>query len=279
MYNFTRACVQRTFREFIRQDKRLKGHSKWANIQHTKAEKDAEKSALSSAFSRRIKVVVAENNNITKPSDNPKLASIIDEARKKNIPQATINGILEKLEKSKVKSQTELLDFRGPGGTTFIVRLLSSNLIGTKQSLNTVLKKHKCTLLEGKSKGSLFDHFGCIITEHKNNLDAATEDAIAVGAEDVEEIEDDGKFYRFTCDPLRLPRVKNQLESLNYTVLTADEEFIPRATVQLSDDDLKRVDTLFVKLKVFEEVVSINHNIDLPDDDGEKEEVKKKNTR
>ncbi|XP_057321435.1 translational activator of cytochrome c oxidase 1 [Microplitis mediator] len=279
MYNFTRACVQRTFREFIRQDKRLKGHSKWANIQHTKAEKDAEKSAQSLAFARRIKVAVAENNNVTKPSENPKLASIIDEARKKNIPQGTINGILEKLEKSKLKTQTELLDFRGPGGATFIVRLLSGNLIATKNSLNTVLRKNKCTLSDGKTKGTLFDHFGCIITEHKNNLDAATEDAIAVGAEDVEEIEDNGKFYRFTCDPLRVPKVKNQLESLNYSVLTADEEFIPKATIQLSDDDLKRVDTLFVKLKVLEEVVSINHNIDLPDDDGEEEVVKKKKSR
>ncbi|KAG8039469.1 hypothetical protein G9C98_008112 [Cotesia typhae] len=176
MYSFTRLCVQRVACGLIRQDKRLKGHAKWQNIAHTKALKDAEKSALTLAFSRRIKVAVA--------------------AKKKNIPIATLHGVLEKLEKSKTKSQTEFVDFRGPGGAYFIVKILSHNVVGAKMMLNTLFKKMKCKSIEGKSKGTLFEHLGCIITEHKDTLDSATEDAIAVGADDVEEFEADGKFYR-----------------------------------------------------------------------------------
>lgn len=137
-----------------------------------------------------------EGNNNTKPNENPRLSSILDEAKKKNIPIATLHGVLEKLEKTKTKSQTEFVDFRGPGGAYFIVKILSHNVVGAKMLLNTLFRKMKCKPIEGKSKGTLFEHLGCIITEHKGTLDSATEDAIAVGADDVEEFEADGKFYR-----------------------------------------------------------------------------------
>ncbi|XP_074097862.1 putative transcriptional regulatory protein Teth514_1449 [Cotesia typhae] len=266
MYSFTRLCVQRVACGLIRQDKRLKGHAKWQNIAHTKALKDAEKSALTLAFSRRIKVAVAEGNNNTKPNENPRLSSILDEAKKKNIPIATLHGVLEKLEKSKTKSQTEFVDFRGPGGAYFIVKILSHNVVGAKMMLNTLFKKMKCKSIEGKSKGTLFEHLGCIITEHKDTLDSATEDAIAVGADDVEEFEADGKFYRFVCDPSVLPKVKNQLEAREYSVLTADDEMVPKNTIELSEDDLKRVDLLMEKLGAVDEIVSIDHNIQLPEE-------------
>nr|ACE75446.1 conserved hypothetical protein [Glyptapanteles indiensis] len=267
MYSFTRLYVQRTVRELIRQDKRSKGHAKWQNIAHTKAMKDAEKSTLTLAFSRRIKVAVAEGNNNTKPSENLKLASILEEAKKKNIPIATLNGVIEKLEKSKTKNQTEYVDFRGPGGAYFTVKILSHNIVAARMTLNSVFKKTKCTAMDGKAKGSMFDHYGCIITEHKGNLDSATEDAITVGADDVEELEHNGKFYRFICNPLLLPQVKGQLEAQNYSVLMADDEMVPKNTVTLSEDDLKRVDILLERLRAIDEVVSIEHNIELPEEE------------
>ena len=45
----------------------------------------------------------------------------------------------------------------------------------------------------------VFFHKGFVVTEVTRNLDASTEDAISVGAEDVEEIEDAGeKFLKVT---------------------------------------------------------------------------------
>lgn len=61
-------------------------------------------------------------------------------------------------------------------------------------NLNTVFRKLNCTGGDGKMK-SIFHHQGFIITETKDNLDNATDDAITVGAEEVEEYQEDNKTY------------------------------------------------------------------------------------
>ena len=44
-------------------NKRFKGHSKWQNIRHTKADKDREKSLLFSQIVRQMKLAVLGNKN------------------------------------------------------------------------------------------------------------------------------------------------------------------------------------------------------------------------
>lgn len=111
------------------------------------------------------------------------------------MPNASINTVLERAEKTKTKVQQELLDFRGPGNTIFVLRVLTDNVRGLKNDLNHIFKKYGCMFSDGKSSNA-FDHSGFVITEIKGDLDAATDDAITVGAEEVEEIDDNGKLYR-----------------------------------------------------------------------------------
>lgn len=73
-------------------------------------------------------------------------------------------------------------------------------------------------------------------------------------------------MLQFVCDPSVLPKVKNQLEAREYSVLTADDEMVPKNTIELSEDDLKRVDLLMEKLGAVDEIVSIDHNIQLPEE-------------
>ena len=53
---------------------RWKGHSKWQNIQHTKAEKDGQRSKLAWTYNRKIGVAIRENGNETDPDRNKSLA-------------------------------------------------------------------------------------------------------------------------------------------------------------------------------------------------------------
>ncbi|KAF7995704.1 hypothetical protein HCN44_006811 [Aphidius gifuensis] len=246
MYHLTRLCARST-RDVYRQEKRFAGHSKWANIRHTKAEKDGEKSAMIQSYVKRMKVAIAEGKS-AKPLDNLKLAQIIEEARSKCVPLATINGTLEKAEKSKTATQSEIVDFRGPGNAKFAVKILSDNLCAVRMNLNTVFRKLNCT--------------GFIITEAKDNLDTATDDAITVGAEEVEEYQENNKtYYKFTCDPAQVGRVASQIRKLNYNILTMDDELLPKVTSTLDEETLKTIEKLFEKLKEIDEVVSVFHNI------------------
>lgn len=73
MYHLTRLCARST-RDVYRQEKRFAGHSKWANIRHTKAEKDGEKSAMIQSYIKRMKVAIAgkyktSTNNNSQPNN------------------------------------------------------------------------------------------------------------------------------------------------------------------------------------------------------------------
>lgn len=267
MYYLTRIFIRST-RDVYRQDKRFAGHSKWANIRHTKAEKDGEKSAMIQSYVKRMKVAIAEGKS-AKPLDNLKLAQIIEEARSKCVPIATINGTLEKAEKSKTATQSEIVDFKGPGNAKFAVKILSDNLCAVRMNLNTVFRKLNCTGGEGKIK-SIFHHQGFIITDAKDSLDNATDDAITVGAEEVEEFQENDKtYYKFICDPAQLGRVASQIKKLNYNIITTDDELLPKVTSTLDTETLKTIEKLFEKLKEIDEVVSVFHNIVDADDSNE----------
>lgn len=53
----TRATIETCYLQ-----KRSAGHSKWQNIRHIKAAKDAERSKMFTVISRQIKVAVAGND-------------------------------------------------------------------------------------------------------------------------------------------------------------------------------------------------------------------------
>ncbi|XP_063985740.1 translational activator of cytochrome c oxidase 1 [Diachasmimorpha longicaudata] len=275
MYSFARSCLRNTpvhSKNILRQEKRFAGHSKWQNIKHTKAEKDGEKSLMFASYVKRMKIAIAEGKS-HKPLENLKLAQIIEEAKKKCVPAATIAGVLEKAEKSKTKTQSDLVDFRGPGGSIFIVKILSENPVALRMNLNTVFKKNHCVVADGKLR-NVFDHRGVIVTEAQKDTDGATDDAIVVGAEEVEEFEDNGKFFKFYCDPTEMLKVVTKLQSLNYTVQSMDEEFTPNVIIKISEDDSKKIDALYRKLNQFEEIISIHHNIDFGDEEQEAESVR-----
>ena len=70
------------FRQIVHQNKKLtqcqlirwKGHSKWANIKHTKAAKDQAFSRLSSRYATLISMAVKDNSNETDPNRNKALS-------------------------------------------------------------------------------------------------------------------------------------------------------------------------------------------------------------
>lgn len=58
MYHLMRSIVQRSSRDVLRQEKRYAGHSKWANIRHTKAENDHDKSAMIQLYVKKMRVAI-----------------------------------------------------------------------------------------------------------------------------------------------------------------------------------------------------------------------------
>ncbi|XP_025262169.1 translational activator of cytochrome c oxidase 1 [Camponotus floridanus] len=242
-------------------NKRFAGHNKWSNIRHIKAENDHERMVVFYKLKLKMQIAIQETG-ITRPSHNIKLAKLIEQAKKVNMPVASINTFLEKMEARKNKNRTGVIEIHGPSGYVALVRYTTDNVKALMTLLHTKLKK-TCGKVTEDSMKSMFTHVGNIIVEKKGDLEHAMENAINVGAEDVEEFEDnDVKYFQFKCEPKLLNKVRSLLEDLEYSVLSVEEIYIPHTMIELSDLELKAVSQIRNRILSIEDVSHIYDNIE-----------------
>jgi len=77
----------------------------------------------------------------TKPNQNLKLAQLIEQAKKANMPSATIKNFLEKMEATKNKNHKGIIEVRGPGGYIMLISYLTHNPKAFAMDVYSKLKK------------------------------------------------------------------------------------------------------------------------------------------
>ncbi|ODN05041.1 putative transcriptional regulatory protein [Orchesella cincta] len=244
------------------------GHSKWANIKHTKQAKDGEKSAALTKFVNYMKVAVREHGSAD-PKINQKLAQVIAQVKEAKLPMATIDRQLQSLQAK--KDNLHLVHpIKGPGSCIMLIEIESPNLNKSKQDLNTILKKNNAKVVE-PSVLYMFDHKGILMcSDLEGNpasetlLDEATMHAIDVGADDVElhkDHPDFGTVLEFTTSPTAFWKVKTSLEELKYGIVHAEVCYVPKQFVELEDTELDAANKLYTKLSEHPDVANVHVNI------------------
>lgn len=208
----------------------------------------------------QMQIAIQEGGN-TKPSHNLRLAQIIEQARKANMPVASINNFLEKMEARKNKTIPGVIEVRGPNGYILLARFTTDNVKTFIIEFKTKIKRTSGKVTD-PSVRKMFTHVGNIIVEKKGDLEQAMEDAINIGAEDVEEFEENNiKYFQFKCDPKLLNKIRNLLKGLQYNILSVEEDYIPHNLIELNDSDLEAVSILRNKILSLEDVSHIYDNI------------------
>lgn len=117
------------------------GHSKWANIRHTKAEKDGERAAAFRRFSRQIQLVIQETG-ISDPALNSQLRNVIQEALKCNMPMASIQNTIKKYQQIPAANLKRYrLDFRYKKKVFIVCIAHTENYASLKMNVVGVAKK------------------------------------------------------------------------------------------------------------------------------------------
>ncbi|XP_021967891.1 probable transcriptional regulatory protein DICTH_1505 [Folsomia candida] len=255
--------------QYFYQPSRNAGHSKWANIKHTKMAKDMEKSSLTVRFVNMIKIAIREGGGSTDPKLNSKLAQVISQIKDKKLPMAPYEKTLER-EANRTNEKRQTLVFRGPGNCAVLADISSDSLNKTKQEINTILRKNRAVIGED-SILHLFLHKGIILCNelngkpaHPDNLDEVIEDAIKAEADDVTfqtGHPDFGEVYEFSTSPDIFFKVKHALEKLNYTVVYGDIDYVPINPIELDETVIQDVHKLYQKLSDHPNVVKVTTNL------------------
>ncbi len=105
----------------------MSGHSKWASIKHKKGAADAKRGKI---FTRLIKeLTVAARSAGGDPDMNPRLRTIIAEAKQSNMPADNIKRAIRRGtgEEPGVSYEEVLYEAYGPGGAAMIIDMLTDN--------------------------------------------------------------------------------------------------------------------------------------------------------
>lgn len=254
---------------------RLAGHSKWQNIAGTKSVNDQAKGKLCSRYVMMVRKAILANGRQTDPKLNSKLAAVLSEAAKLNVPKATLERAIERSKNIKMINMTA--EIEGPKKSSVIVRCETENPSLCRRELKKVCKKFNANLLTDNTVINLFQSQGFIRCTRKTNDnreisdDFAEEAAIMGGAEEFYvESNPDSKDEQlkellvFTTDAHTMNQCRGELEKFGLNVISADLELVPYRTVNFGEEVHEEIERLSSALRELEEVIEVYHNVDPP---------------
>src|SRR6188474_2727420 len=177
----------------------MSGHSKWHTIKHKKGAADAKRGKV---FTRIIKeLTVAARNGGGDPDMNPRLRTIIAEAKSSNMPAENIKRAIQRGtgELPGVTYDEVTYEGYGPGGAAVIVETLTDNRNRTVGEIRHTFTKYGGNLGEANSVAWMFEKKGVItIAKEKASEETLMAAVLDAGADDMR---DDGSAWEIVSTP------------------------------------------------------------------------------
>jgi YebC/PmpR family DNA-binding regulatory protein len=239
----------------------MSGHSKWASIKHKKGALDAKRGKI---FTRIIKeLTVAARAGGGDPDMNPRLRTIIADAKAQNMPAENIKRAIRRGtgEEPGVSYEEAQYEAYGPGGAAVIMDVLTDNKNRTVGELRHMLTKHGGTLAEANAVAWMFSKRGYIVIEKskaaEETLMAAVLDA---GADD---LRDDGDNWEVLTSPETFNDVHEAVKKLGIPTETAEISMIPQNYLKLEGKQAQQMIKLMDALDDQEDIRHVWSNFDV----------------
>jgi YebC/PmpR family DNA-binding regulatory protein len=238
----------------------MSGHSKWHTIKHKKGAADAKRGKI---FTRIIKeLTVAARNGGGDPDTNPRLRTIIAEARSVNMPADNIKRAIRRGtgEEEGVSYDEITYEAYGPGGVAIMIEVLTDNKNRTVGEMRHTLTKYGGSLGETGSVGWMFDKKSTIVVEKdKAEEDALMNAVLEAGADDMR---DDGGAWEVVSPPDAHQAVLDAVKALGIEPANAVVGMVPKNTIKLEGKDAQQMLKLMDILDDHDDTKNVFSNAD-----------------
>jgi YebC/PmpR family DNA-binding regulatory protein len=239
----------------------MSGHSKWHTIKHKKGAADAKRGKV---FTRLIKeVTVGARGGGGDPDMNPRLRTIINEAKANNMPRENIERAIRRGtgEEPGVSYEEIMYEGYGPGGVALMIQTLTDNKNRTVGEIRHILGKYNGNLAAENSVAWMFSRKGQVIVEKQ----AADEEqllnaALEAGADDMS---DDGSAWEIVSAPESFEAVRDAVKGLGLEPASAEVAMIPQNYVKLQGKDAQAMLRLMEALDDHDDVQHVWANFDI----------------
>ncbi len=239
----------------------MSGHSKWHTIKHKKGAADAKRGKL---FTRIIKeLTVAARTGGGDPDANPRLRTIIAEAKSVNMPADNIKRAIQRGtgELPGVSYDEITYEGYGPGGAALIIETLTDNRNRTVGEMRHLLGKYGGNLAAENSVAWMFDKKGYIVVEKsKVDEDTLMSAALEAGADD---LRDDGDSWEVISAPESFQKVLEAVKGLNIEPDAAELAFLPQNYVKLEGKAAQQMVKLMEAIEEHDDTKKVWSNADI----------------
>ena len=243
----------------------MAGHNKWSKVKHIKERVDAKKGKVFSKMSREL--TIAAKSGGGDPDGNARLRSAILAAKAVNMPSDNIDRAIKKGTGELAGDVIEEAVYEGfgPGGTAFMVEVVTDNKNRAVNDLRVIFNKNGGNLGSSGSVAFMFDRKG----EIKLPASAGTEDAIMEmalegGADDVQSDEDEHTIITAVD---QLYQVVGCLKTHNINPASARLAYLPQNTMLITDPAVAtQILKLYDLLDEYDDSQNVYANFDLSDE-------------
>lgn len=212
-----------------------------------KAAEAARKGAMFTKSAREI--AVAARLGGPDPASNSRLKVAITAAKEISCPKDTIERAIKKGSgQLDGEAAIEELTYEGhgPHGVGIIVECQTNNRNRTASEIRNIFKSHNGNLGASGAVAWMFDRVA-LVTGKKANVGDPEEDAIEVGANEVEK-GDEADIYNFYGAPEDTDTIRNNLQKMGWEITAAELSYKPKNMTELNDEQKKEVRELMEEL-------------------------------
>ncbi len=243
----------------------MSGHSKWANIKHKKALKDARRGKIFTRLAKEISIAAREGGG--DPEANPRLRLAIQNAKAENMPMENIKRAIQRGTGEIQGENYEEVIYEGyaPLGVAVILEAITDNRNRTFPLIRSEMGKLGGSIGEPGSVMWNFERKGVIyINPQGKTEDQILELVIESGCED---FEFDEERTRIICKFEELSNTVKFFESKNIQILESKYEYIPKSTVLIDNiNDAKKIIKFFDTIEDIDDVQNVYGNYEFTEE-------------
>ena len=239
----------------------MSGHSKWHTIKHKKGAADAKRGRI---FTRIIKeLTIAARNGGGDPDMNPRLRTVIADAKQQNMPAENIRRAIRRGtgEEEGVHYEEVTYEGYGPGGVAILVDTLTDNRNRTVGEIRHTFAKYGGNLGEANSVAWMFEKKGhLVVSKDKASEDALMATVLDAGADDMR---DDGSAWEIVSPPDAHQAVLDAVKALGVEPDTAGIAMLPQNYVKLEGRSAQQMLKLMEALEDHDDTRNVWSNFDV----------------
>jgi len=208
-------------------------------------------------------MTVAARNGGGDIDSNPRLRTVVAEAKANNMPRENIERAIRRGtgEEPGVNYEEITYEAYGPGGAAVLIATLTDNKNRTVGELRHLLMKHAGNLGETNSVAWMFSKKGYVVVEKgKADEEKLLSAVLDAGADDMQDDEDN---WEILSDPSAFEKVRDAVKTLGVEPVKAEIAMVPQNYVKLQGREAQQMIRLMDALEDHDDVQNVWSNFDI----------------